>query len=98
MRTRCLGFGRPGRESHSHRHRAVSGTIGGIGRYGPVVTKGRNMNTQELMDTARKHKQYIDEHGEDMPEIQNWKWMEPISDNADTRTCGMGPRKQEIHE
>jgi xylulose-5-phosphate/fructose-6-phosphate phosphoketolase len=24
-----------------------------------------------------KHKQYIDKHGKDMPEILNWKWSNP---------------------
>jgi xylulose-5-phosphate/fructose-6-phosphate phosphoketolase len=24
-----------------------------------------------------KHKHYIDEHGEDLPEIRNWRWGAP---------------------
>lgn len=27
-----------------------------------------------LLEKLRKHKSYIHEHGEDMPEIKNWKW------------------------
>jgi hypothetical protein len=29
---------------------------------------------QQLKDKLIEHKQYIDKHGEDLPEICHWKW------------------------
>ncbi|MDP9010372.1 MAG: hypothetical protein M3N91_17000 [Pseudomonadota bacterium] len=33
-----------------------------------------NQRRQRLQDKLVEHKQYIDKHGEDIPEIKNWSW------------------------
>jgi xylulose-5-phosphate/fructose-6-phosphate phosphoketolase len=30
-----------------------------------------------MQDKLIEHKQYINKHGQDMPEIHNWKWSNP---------------------
>ena len=32
---------------------------------------------QQFKDKLYEHKQYINKHGEDLPEIRNWKWGDP---------------------
>jgi xylulose-5-phosphate/fructose-6-phosphate phosphoketolase len=32
---------------------------------------------QQMEDKLIEHKHYINKHGEDLPEIRNWKWGNP---------------------
>jgi xylulose-5-phosphate/fructose-6-phosphate phosphoketolase len=32
---------------------------------------------QQMEDKLIEHKHYINRHGEDLPEIRNWKWSNP---------------------
>jgi xylulose-5-phosphate/fructose-6-phosphate phosphoketolase len=47
-----------------------------IDRLPQTGTKGAYLK-QQLRDELIKHKRYIDQHGVDMPEIQDWKWSAP---------------------
>ena len=32
--------------------------------------------TERYWSTMQRHKLYVSEHGEDMPEVQNWRWTQ----------------------
>ena len=40
----------------------------------PQVDIQGNYLKQQMQDKLIEHKQYIDRHGQDLPEIRNWKW------------------------
>ncbi|MGB3268214.1 MAG: hypothetical protein WBA89_30195 [Microcoleus sp.] len=50
----------------------VPPTICQLGRF-ISGSKGAYLK-QMMQDKLIEHKHYIDKHGEDLPEIRNWKW------------------------
>jgi xylulose-5-phosphate/fructose-6-phosphate phosphoketolase len=44
-----------------------------IDRLPHLGSKGAYLK-QTMQDKLIEHKHYIDKHGEDLPEIRNWKW------------------------
>jgi len=47
-----------------------------IDRIPNLGSKGAYLK-QQMEDKLIQHKHYIDKHGEDLPEIRNWKWGNP---------------------
>jgi xylulose-5-phosphate/fructose-6-phosphate phosphoketolase len=44
-----------------------------VNRLPQIGSRGDHLR-QRLQDKLIEHKRYIDQHGEDMPEIRNWSW------------------------
>jgi len=47
-----------------------------IDRLPQLGSKGAHLK-QQMQDKLIEHKEYIDKHGQDLPEIRNWKWTSP---------------------
>jgi xylulose-5-phosphate/fructose-6-phosphate phosphoketolase len=48
----------------------VEDVIDRVPKLGPVAAYGKQLIRDKLIE----HKQYIYEHGEDLPEVQQWAW------------------------
>ncbi len=55
-----------------------------IDRLPELGTKGAYLK-QRMRDKLIEHKQYIDRHGQDLPEVRNWKWNLPEQNTASPR-------------
>ena len=57
-----------------------------LDRLPQLAAKGDYLK-QELQDKLSAHRRYIDTHGEDLPEIRDWKWMGSTAGHAASRSA-----------
>jgi hypothetical protein len=62
---RCVG-----EAAESDRFHLVSNVIDRVPKLGTVAACAK----QAIRDMWIEHRQYIREHGEDLPEVRNWRW------------------------
>jgi xylulose-5-phosphate/fructose-6-phosphate phosphoketolase len=53
-----------------------------VDRLPELGTRGTYLK-QMLQDKLIEHKHYINKHGQDMPEIRNWKWRQHEADKGE---------------
>jgi hypothetical protein len=52
-----------------------------VDRLPKLGTRGAYLK-QMLQDKLIEHKHYINKHGQDMPEVRNWKWRQREADRG----------------
>jgi xylulose-5-phosphate/fructose-6-phosphate phosphoketolase len=52
------------------RYRLVEAVVDRVRSLGPNAAALK----QRMQEKRREHRRYVDEHGDDMPEIKNWRW------------------------
>jgi xylulose-5-phosphate/fructose-6-phosphate phosphoketolase len=71
------------------RFHLVADVIARVPALGPRAAYAQQAIRNKLIE----HKQYIDQHGEDMPEIRNWRWSPgPAAQSARRRS--RAPRRK----
>jgi hypothetical protein len=53
-----------------------------VDRVPQLGSKGAYLK-QQMQDKLIEHKHYIDKHGQDLPEIRNWKWNPAETKNGE---------------